>query len=227
MWSLPPFDSQVSMTNHVDAFSCTCESLCHILYSMTGIHYSPRALAIAAGVKDPSRRTVINVLNTANNFGLIRYEYCPIPDTFTFDSYYAFNIDNLPTEKLGISLISIDFEKSPYWTELEFGSTLPYDERTHHMVEQPDENTYYDSEPNDEIKPITYNGAKIVWQSSIKINHYPKNMYVETMNYQGTIGVFIPVSKPEQVPVLNNIFNVNLVVAPDGTILTDKKVKDA
>jgi len=53
------------------------------------------------------------------------------------------------------------------------------------------------------------------------------NQYVETMNYNGTIGVFVPVSDPSQLPVLNNLFNVNLTQGADGTIVTQKTVKDA
>lgn len=52
------------------------------------------------------------------------------------------------------------------------------------------------------------------------------NTFVETMNYQGTVGIFVPVSDPSQIPLLSNLFNVPLVVAPDGSIATSKTVKD-
>jgi hypothetical protein len=52
------------------------------------------------------------------------------------------------------------------------------------------------------------------------------NTYVQTMNYNGTVGVFVPVSDPAQLVVLNNLFNVNLAANADGTIPTEKSVVD-
>jgi hypothetical protein len=46
------------------------------------------------------------------------------------------------------------------------------------------------------------------------------------MNYNGTVGIFVPVSSPDQLALLNSIFNISLVVAPDGTIQTQKVVVD-
>lgn len=52
------------------------------------------------------------------------------------------------------------------------------------------------------------------------------NSYVQTINYNGTIGIFVPVSDPSQLVVLNNLFNVELKAEADGTIKTQKTVKD-
>jgi hypothetical protein len=222
---IPPYESQYSATTHTDAQDCIAESLCHIVYMMTGRRYSPRALALMSGTTEAGN-DVNDVLEAANTKGLIPYELWPTPDSFTWDSYYApIPADVLAkAEKLAITLIAADLDKSPLWTELEWGANLPVP--TRHMVAQISATQYFDSEQGAPIKPITYENAIIAYKTSIKINKPPMNTYVQTMNYNGTIGIFVPVSDPTQVPVLNNLFNVAIVVNADGTIPTQKTVVD-
>jgi len=52
------------------------------------------------------------------------------------------------------------------------------------------------------------------------------NPNVETMNYNGTIGVFVPAGAAFTLPVLNALFNLDMVEAADGSIATEKTVVD-
>jgi len=85
---VPPYESQYSATGHTDAEDCVEESLCHIIYMLTGKRYSPRALAYLTDVS-PTGSSVQQALTTLKVYGLIPYELWPTPDSFTWESYYA------------------------------------------------------------------------------------------------------------------------------------------
>jgi hypothetical protein len=218
----PPYESQYSATTHVDADNCLSESLCHIIYMLTGVRYSPRALANMSGTT-PEGNDVLTVLKAANSKGLIRYELWPDPDDFTWASYYAPIPPEIlaQAEFLDITLVTADLSVSPLWTQL-FFPTL----NTKHMVAQITGLQYFDSEIGAPIKLLSFDGAIIQYQTSIIINKPPMNTFVETMNYNGTVGLFVPVSNPAELPLLNNIFGTNLTVNADGSISTTKTVVD-
>lgn len=171
---VPTYDSQYSATGHTDAEDCVEESLCHVMFCLTGRRYSPRALAMLTQVT-PSGSSVAEAIKTANFYGLIPYELWPTPDTFTWESYYQ----DIPADVLAradkyvISLVPADLNVSPLWTELEFNpkATLP---GPYHMVCQISDSQYFDSEIGAPIKPIDYEGATIAWQSSVActIDHF-------------------------------------------------------
>ena len=167
---VPPYDSQYSALTHTDAQDCTAESLCHNYYIMTGVRVSPRALAVMAHLEDANNRNVTNVLATANKYGLVPWNFCPTPDSFTMESYYAplTETENQPFP-VDISLVPFDLNVSPGWTELEWGYDSPGVVATRHLVAQINSTQYFDSEQGAPIKPLNYEGARVVWQSSLKI----------------------------------------------------------
>lgn len=176
----PPYDSQVSVSPHVDVLDCVAESLCHIYFMITGIRVSPRALAVMAHLETPSNRNVLHVLNVANQIGLVKWEDCPTPENFTWDSYYTplTSAENKPFP-VTFKLASPNIEISPLWTELAWGLNLPIP--TRHMVAQVTvasnvvDSIYFDSETGAALKKIadtTTSGkgpAVIEYQTSIVI----------------------------------------------------------
>ena len=176
---IPPWESQYSATTHTDAEDCIAESLCHIVYMLTGVRYSPRALALMSGTTEAGN-DVNDVLKFANTKGLIPYDLWPTPDSFTWDSYYASIPANIlaQAQKLNITLIPADLTKSPIWTELEWGANLAIP--TRHMVAQINDTQYFDSEIGAPIKPLNYENAIIAFQTSIKINNPPMQFFQVT-----------------------------------------------
>ena len=164
--TVPPYDSQYSATTHTDVQDCTAESFCHIYYMLTGVRVSPRALAVMAHLEIMGNRNIEHVLAIANQFGLVPWEDCPTPDSFTMDSYYTplTPAENKPFP-ISAKLISADLNKSPLWTELAWGLNLPV--ATRHMVAQINGLQYFDSETGAPIKPLNYEGAQVVYQTSI------------------------------------------------------------
>ncbi len=188
---IPPFDSQYSASTHVDAQDCTEESLCHIIYMLTGKRYSPRALGYLTDVT-PNGSAVSDALRVANQYGLIPYDLWPTPDSFTWESYYA----DIPQEILNqaehydISLIPPDLDKSPLWTELLFNPNASFP-GPRHMVAQINTTQYFDSEQGAPVKPINYEGAEIIYQTSISL----KRKYMgqlKTQNHKGELRIIIP-----------------------------------
>jgi hypothetical protein len=174
----PPYDSQYSGVTHTDVQDCTCESLAHLVFFLTRWWVSPRALAIAARVDLPENRNASHVLAVANAVGFTDYSNCPTPDSFTMQSYYSFDISKLPMRKLDITLIPSNINLSPFWEELDWGLNLA--QPTRHLVVGVDTNgNYFDSEPGNALKNINNpstlgaSPAKIMWQSSIRINKPP------------------------------------------------------
>lgn len=194
-WSgkVPPWEGQYSALTHVDAEDCVSESLCHLIFMLTGKRFSPRALAYLSKTT-PTGSDVTDVLAAANNNGLIPYGLWPTPDTFTWEQYYI----PIPSEilaqgvSLGIKLISADLNKSPLWTELEWGSNLAVP--TRHMVAQINNIQYFDSEQGAPIKPLNYEGAIIVYQTSILITK-PMNQTQVVVSKDGkTIWLATPIA---------------------------------
>ncbi len=172
----PPYDTQNYNGN--DALDCVAESLCHIFFMITGIRVSPRALAVMAGLNNPINRNVQNVLNVANSRGLVLWENCPTPDSFTFASYYTpLTAQESKTFPINFQLVPPDINRSPLWTELAWGLNLPIP--TRHMVALvsnaliPTQSIYFDSEVGAALKVVadtTTSGkgpACIVYQTSI------------------------------------------------------------
>lgn len=165
---VPPYESQYSATTHSDMQDCVEESFCHIVYMLTGFRASPRALAYMTDVQ-PTGSSVTQCLAVVNAKGLIPYDLWPTPDSFTWESYYTPIPQNILDQVIKIEayLAPPSLETSPLWTELEWNSSLPIP--TRHMVAQINDTQYFDSEIGAAIKPIDYEGAKIVYQTSLKV----------------------------------------------------------
>ena len=85
---IPPWTSQYSVPNRLDAMDCVSESLINIVYMLTGFDGSPRALAKLDGTTTQGN-SEYQVADTANKVGLIPYALWPSPDTFDWSTYYA------------------------------------------------------------------------------------------------------------------------------------------
>jgi hypothetical protein len=188
---IPNYDSQYSATGHTDAQDCVEESLCHLIYCITGRRYSPRALAYLTQVT-PNGSTFEQAIAAVNEYGLIPYELWATPDTFTWEEYYA----DIPTDvlaradKLPLTLVPFDLNISPGWTVLMFNpnASLP---GPAHAVCQINATQYFDSETGAAIKPLNYEGAAINYQTSVVIglpDHYttetsdPVTVNTQTIN---------------------------------------------
>lgn len=203
---IPPFDSQFS--NGVDAFDCVEESLCHIIYMLTGFRASPRALGYLLfrdGKLTTNGSAITDAVLYANKFGLIPYESWPTPDSFTWDSYYA----PLPPETLlhakffNISLIDPDLNKSPIWQELSFPGRLG---STFHWVAKLNELEYFDSEPHGAVKPLIYGGAVELSSHSIKIKPMPQ---FKTQNYKGELRIVLQADSEQTWEALCKVYSVD------------------
>ncbi len=187
---IPPWDSQYSATTHVDAQDCTEESFCHIVYMLTGVRYSPRALGYLTDVT-PTGSSVSDCLAAVARYGLIPYDLWPTPDSFTWESYYA----PIPPEVLAqaqfwnVGLIPADLDVSPLWTELMFNQHLS-EPGPAHMVAQINETQYFDSEQGAPIKPLTFSDAGIIYQTSIKLTRRNMGQF-KTQNYKGELRIVL------------------------------------
>lgn len=186
---IPPFDSQFS--NGADVLDCVEESLCHIIFMLTGFRASPRALGYLLfrdGKLTTNGSSTTDALAYANKFGLIPFNDWPTPDTFTFDSYYS----PVPSSVLlnakffNLSVVDPNLDVSPLWTQLSFphpqGSVF-------HWVARVNETQYFDSEPNGAIKQLTSGGAVVLSQHSIKIKYMGQ---LKTQNYKGELRIVVP-----------------------------------
>ncbi len=210
-WPIPPYESQNSVLTHTDAEDCVSESLCHCIYMLTGRRYSPRALAYLSHTTHFGNRVDV-VLATANNNGLIPYDLWPTPDSFTWETYYT----PIPPEvlakgeNLGIELIAPDLNKSPLWTEIEWGNPV----YAAHMVAQINDTEYFDSELGNPIKPI--GDASIVYQTSIKLKGQTMPQ-IKSLNLKGEEGIFLAAATPEEYQALCLIFGKD-PLKPDETV---------
>ena len=169
-WSnnVPPWTNQYDVKSRTDVQDCASESIINVIYMLTGFDASPRALAKLSGTTLQGNSTA-NIINTINKYGLIPYELWPTPSDFDWKTYY----DTIPQEVLNraipcrISLVAASLDVSPLWTEIAWGLNLPVP--TRHMVAQLNETEYFDSEQGSPIKPLNYEGAEIVYQTSLNI----------------------------------------------------------
>lgn len=138
---------------------------------LTGFDGSPRALAKLSGTTEQGN-SKNKVLETANEYGLIPYEAWSTPEDFEWNTpgnsipdYY----EEIPREilwqakKVKIELIHPNLNKSPLWTIIQFPNGQA------HGVCQINEREYFDSEEGAEVKPLDYMGAKVIYQTSIKV----------------------------------------------------------
>lgn len=209
---IPPFESQYSASTHVDAMDCVEESFCHIVYMLTGIRYSPRALAYLT-VVNPTGSSCTDCINTANRVGLIPYDLWPSPETFTWESYY----EPIPQSVLDqadyydFRLIPADLNKSPIWTALMFNNGV------RHLVARINDTQYFDSELGGPVKII--NGF-IDWQFSIqltpkKVNH---KMQFKTQNYKGELRIVLEADDIQTWDALCKVYGIDQSKPVDETV---------
>lgn len=172
--------SQQSVTTHTDFEDCTSCSLVRIDYCITGRLYSQRALAKLSG-NTPSGNTFQNVLNAANNGGLIPEELWPSdPSGHTWDTYMADIPQDIldKADRFTHTLVAPDLNISPLWTELVFNpnATQPGPD---HAVCQITLANYDDSEIGNPIKPLNYEGAEVAYQTSVVVA-LPDHLTTET-----------------------------------------------
>lgn len=149
----PPWDTQYCALTHTDVQSCEAESFCHIFYMITGIRISPRALAVMAHLEIAANRNCAHILDTVNSMGVVLWNNCPTPISFTMASYYTpLTAQESQAFPITAILIAADLNKSPLWTELEYGPNLAIP--TRHMVAQINDTQYFDSEAGAPIKEI-------------------------------------------------------------------------
>ena len=202
-WSnkIPLYDTQFSTTTDCDVQDCVAESFCHIFYMVHGVRISPRALAVMSHLEIPANRNCGHVLATANSCGVVLYENCPTPDSFTMDSYYQ---PLTPQESLAMpiqaKLVPSNLDTSPLWTELQWGVASAGVIPERHMVAQINGSQYFDSEPNGIIKPLNYEGATIQWQSSLIINFM---IDIRTVKYADGKTMGIMISSPNGTQIIN------------------------
>lgn len=221
-YKTPPYHLQYSIVNRVDSLGCVSFSLCNMTYVMTGVMYSPRALAKMSATDFVHGNNVTTVLTAADEQGLIPYDLWPVPETFTWDEFYAPIPQNIldKAQKLDIVLIPPDLNKSPIWTEFE-GVNANTNTIYQHMVAGIGDNQFIDSEPGGQIK--TFTGKTIEWQSSIKINNLPNMTNVIFVHKDGTseYGFYVPATSSETIK--DKALNFGLEIEkPDGTVNFDQ-----
>ena len=172
----PPYDTQNFNGN--DALDCVAESLCHIFFMITGIRVSPRALAVMAHLEIPANRDVDYVLAVANSMGLVLWDYCPTPESFTFQSYYT---PLTPLESITFpvtfKLMAPDINISPLWTELAWGLQLAIP--TRHMVAQ-----VTGLKPGDFVHTLgdAHLYSNHLEQTNLQLSREPRNLPIMNIN---------------------------------------------
>jgi hypothetical protein len=160
--NLPPWTSQYSVANRVDAMDCLSESLINVCYMVTGFDSSPRALANLAKTTTQGN-SEYQVLQAVKNYGLIPYFLWPSPDDFDWQTYYSPIPDSVLNKSFGFTVktVGANLNISPLWTILRFPNG------NQHGVCQINQTEYFDSEQGSEIKPLTYGGAVVISQTSL------------------------------------------------------------
>lgn len=190
-WSAkkPPWTSQYSVPNRVDAMDCLSEALINIVFMLTGFDPSPRALARLSntGIAGNSEEAV---LNAANSYGLIPYVDWPSPQVFDWAQYYTPIPKDVLLKAVAVEIKRIppDLNKSPLWTILRFPNGVQ------HGVAQLNETEYFDSEQGSEIKPLNYAGAAVVLQSSLQVTikgAFMDALVPKSANIGGEEGIFL------------------------------------
>jgi hypothetical protein len=187
-WSskMPSYISQYSYKCGTDYEDCSCFSLIHILYALTGRLYSTRALAKMAGITKNGISNVGLLLPIIKNQGLVLEQLWSSDPNYTWNDYYQ----SLPsviteiTDRYDIQLIPKSIEISPIWTEIQLGGNGPY-----HMVCQVQDtgnptDLYFDSEVGAPFKPLNYDQSVIRWQSSVIANPISvQDWYVKSTDF--------------------------------------------
>ena len=212
------------------------------LFQQTGmrIQFSRRFMAwVSKTTKEGN--SVVNVFNAFLKYGPVLETSWPQDDSMTWDEFYA---DPTPEQLVALyaegqqwlkilnpqppqysippSELAAYLQKAPV---IAFIPQVSPD----HAVEVVNLTTMFNSEPassnplTEFIQPFSVSQGNSFHQIIIETTMNPN---VETMNYSGTVGVFVPVSTPAEVPTLNAIFGTTLVVAADGSIQTQKTVVD-
>lgn len=195
----PYWDGQFSVVTHADALDCTAEAFCHIVYMLTRVRVSPRALAVDARLDILQNRTFAHVLTVVNKVGLVLYSDCPSPTNFTMQSYYApLTASENKHFPVKASLLPPDLNVSPIWTQLQFGGNLAVP--TEHCVAlvyidpvDINKDIYYDSEVGAPLKTIgqtTTMGAgpaQIMYKTSLSINIGNVMPRIVTQNLNGEL----------------------------------------
>lgn len=192
--NLPPWTSQVSVSNRIDAMDCLSESIGNIVYMMTGFDSSPRFTATLSGT---TRRgnSLEAVMASMNRDGLLPYELWPTPDQFDWYSYYNAIPQDVKNQAIRckVKLIPPDLNKSPLWTILKFPNGIL------HGVCQINTREYFDSELGAEVKPLNYGGAVIVSQNSINIKLM---IDVKTVKFADNKTLGVMISSPNGVQIV-------------------------
>lgn len=192
--NIPPWTSQVSVKNRVDALDCTSESLINIIYMMTGLDGSPRVLAKRSG-NTASGNTETKVLAAINNDGIVPYPLWQTPDYFDWSSYYA----DVPQDVLGkaircrVTIRPFDLSKSPGWTILQFPNGAL------HAVCQINNTEYFDSELGSPVKKLTYGGAQVINQISLMVQLM---IDVQTVRFADNKTMGILINTPNGVQII-------------------------
>jgi hypothetical protein len=220
----------------------TVDSIETQFFQQTGIRvqFSRRWLAFISGTTLQGN-TITNVFNALAKYGPVLETSWPQNNAMTWDAYYAAptqaqlaaltaegaqwkKVLNFQAPKYGImpSELTSYLQKAPV---IAFIPAVNPD----HAVEVVNLTTMFNSEPassnplTEFIQPFSVAQGNSFHQIIIETTMNPN---VETMNYNGTIGVFVPVSTPAEIPTLNAIFGTTLVAAADGSIATSKTVVD-
>jgi hypothetical protein len=214
----PPYDSQYSATTHIDAQDCVEESLCHIVYMLTGQRYSPRALAYLTDVT-PTGSSFEQALKTVNAYGLIPYDLWPTPDSFTWETYYAPIPQNILSQAVSyhIEEIAPNLDLSPLWTVLQFGTASSGVIPEQHAVAQINDTQYFDSETGSPIKPLNYEGATIVYQTSISLTPLIMPQF-KTQNYKGELRIVLQADDETTWQALCKVYGLDPNAAPSEVV---------
>lgn len=178
--NLPPWTSQYSVMNRVDAMDCLSESLINIYFMVHGFDSSPRELAKISHTT-PDGNYVGNVLDAVNRYGLVPYYLWPSPHDFQWGDYYAEIPDVILKSSIGLKVkqVAPDLNVSPLWTILRFPNGAQ------HGVAQINETEYFDSEQGNPVKPLNYGGAIIVSQTSLIFTNMTNAKLVKNGNEWG------------------------------------------
>lgn len=220
----------------------TIDSIETQLYQQTGIRvqFSRRWLAFISGTTLKGNN-IVSVFDALMKWGPVLESSWPQSNAETWDLFYAAptaaqlaaltaegaqwkKILNFQTPEYGILAASVPaaLQRAPL---IGFIPAVNPD----HAIEVVNLTTMFNSEPDSSnpltefTQPLSISNVSSFHQIIIEAN---MNTFVETMNYNGTVGIFIPLTSPEEIPFINQAFNVNLVVAPDGSIATQKTVVD-
>ncbi len=216
-------------SNNADTMGCVSFSLTNLLeiqnkFFGIDVNFSDRFLAKMSDTT-PQGNYLDKVAETARKIGLVLEEEYPTPDSYTWDSYYAPISAEIALKavKQEIAYESISVDKESLLKHLKqcpLQITIPVPRPNHAVVLvaiEGDTAFYFDSYPT-YLKTINIDKISYALKVVLKGN---MNTYVKTINLDGEIAAYIPLSDPTQIELLNKIFNLNIKVNPDSGITTD------